>query len=114
MRRVLLVVVGGLILLPATASGAGPLFDGAMSFPWIQGPEGPEEYSWEVKLDKEEELKVIDERHLGVFWEDGEQAMTITATAAHDAVGTTVPTTLALVPPNVITLTVHHRDGNPA
>jgi hypothetical protein len=85
-----------------------------MTFQSIQGPEGPEEYSWEVKLDEEEELKAIDEHHAGVFWEDGTQAMTITAVAAHDAIGTSVPTTLTVTQPNVITLTVHHRDGNPA
>jgi hypothetical protein len=114
MRRVLLVVAAVLMLLPAAADGAVPLYDGGMAFQDIQGPEGPEDYSWEVKLDKEEELKVIDERRLGVFWEDGERAMTIMAVAAHDAIGTSVPTTLALTQPNIITLTVHHRDGNPA
>ena len=33
---------------------------------------------------------------------------------AHDAVGKSVPTTLEVSPPNVVTLTVHHRAGNPA
>ncbi|HEU5252076.1 MAG TPA: hypothetical protein VFU16_01965 [Solirubrobacterales bacterium] len=32
---------------------------------------------------------------------------------AHDAAGATVPTTLSVTQPNVITLTVHHRAGNP-
>jgi hypothetical protein len=114
MRRVFLVVAGVLLLLPAAASGAVPVYDGVMAFGDIEGPGGPAEYSWEVKLDEEEELKVIDERQVGVLWEDGERAMTITAVAAHDAIGTSVPTTLALTQPNIITLTVHHRDGNPA
>lgn len=114
MRRFLLVLLAAFVLAPATATAELPPFAGGMSFPEIQGPEGPEDYSWEVKLDEEEELKAIDERHAGVFWEDGTQAMTITATAAHDSIGTDVPTTLAVTEPNVITLTVHHRDGNPA
>jgi hypothetical protein len=100
-----------LLLLPAVAIGAVPLYDGGMAFPAIQGPGGPEEYSWEVKLDEEEELKAIDEHHAGVFWEDGTQVMTITAVAAHDTIGTSVPTTLTVTDPNVITLTVHHRSA---
>jgi len=114
MRRTLLVLLVAFVLAPATATAELPMFDGTMQFQEIQGPDGPEEFSWEAKLGQEEELKVIDDRHLGVFWEDGTQAMTITATAAHDAIGTSVPTTLALTEPNIITLTVHHRDGNPA
>jgi len=99
------------MLAPASAVADLPTYNGLMAFPEIQGPEGPEEYSWEVKLGEEEELKAIDERQAGVFWEDGTQAMTITAAAAHDAIGTSVPTTLAVSGPNVITLTVHHRSA---
>jgi hypothetical protein len=114
MRRVFLVLLAVFVLAPATAAAELPPFDGGMSFQAIQGPEGPEDYSWEVKLSDEEKLKTIDEDHAGVFWEDGTQAMTITAVAAHDAIGTSVPTTLTVTEPNVITLTVHHRAGNPA
>ncbi|MDX6634233.1 MAG: hypothetical protein QOF06_436 [Solirubrobacterales bacterium] len=113
MRRFLLVLAGVLLLLPAAAA-ALPVYDGGQTFPAIQGPEGPEDYSWEVKFGEGEELKAIDEHHAGVFWEDGTEAMTITAVAAHDAIGTDVPTTLTVTEPNIITLTVHHRDGNPA
>jgi len=67
-----------------------------------------------VKLGEGEELRQIDETHAGVFWEDGTQAMTITAQLAHDAEGVSVPTTLAVIEPNLVTLTVHHRAGNPA
>jgi hypothetical protein len=114
MRRFLLVLLAAFVLAPASATAELPTFDGTMQFQAIQGPDGPEEFSWEGKLGPEEELKAIDERHIGVFWEDGTQAMTITAIAAHDAIGTSVPTTLAVTQPNIITLTVHHRDGNPA
>jgi hypothetical protein len=83
-----------------------------MDFGSLNGPEDPEEFSWEVKLGEEEELKEIDERHAGVYWEDGTLAMQIEATAAHDADGATVPTTLMVTQPNIITLVVHHRDGS--
>jgi hypothetical protein len=105
------------LAMPAAAVAEEPCtapFDGLMIFPAIQGAEGPEDYCWEVKLGEEEELRQIDETHAGVFWEDGTQAMLITATLAHDAEGSIVPTTLAVTGPNLITLTVHHRAGDPA
>ena len=85
-----------------------------MSFPDIHSPEDPEDYCWEVKLGEEEELRQIDDTHAGVFWEDGTRAMLITAQLAHDADGAEVPTMLAVTDPNLVTLTVHHRAGNPA
>jgi hypothetical protein len=61
---------------------------------------------------EEEELRAIDETHAGVFWTaDNTLAMTITAQKAHDAEGKPVPTTLTVTQPNIITLTVHHRDA---
>ncbi len=86
-----------------------------MTFQRIDGPAGPEEYSWEVQLFDEQELKQIDERHAVVYDGDGEHtAFGIAAEPAHDAIGSTVPTTLSVSGVNVITLTVHHRAGNPA
>jgi hypothetical protein len=114
MRRVFLVVAAVLLLVPAGASGAVPLYDGAMTFQSIQGSDGPEEFSWEVTLHEGQYLQQLDEAHAGVFYEDGHPAFSIEAVAAHAADGATVPTTLAVTQPNVITLTVHHRDGNPA
>lgn len=113
MRRFLLVVAGVLLLAPAAAI-ALPSYDGAMTFQSIQGPDGPEEYSWEVNLYEGQYLQQVDEIHAGVFYEDGHHAFSIEAIAAHAADGATVPTTLAVTQPNIITLTVHHRDGNPA
>lgn len=89
-----------------------PMYNGLMSFGVLHGPDDPDEFSWEVKLGEEEELKEVDERHAGVYGEDGTLAMQIEAVAAHDADGTTVPTTLAVIQPNIIVLTVHHRDGS--
>jgi hypothetical protein len=56
----------------------------------------------------------LDDQTAQVYWVPGhEPAFTINATLAHDAIGTNVPTTLAVSEGDVITLTVHHRDGNP-
>lgn len=112
------IVVAAYVTAPATAIGEEvtcPTFDGVMSFPAIQGPGDPEEYCWEVEFnEEEEELRQIDNTHVGAFYGDGTQSMWITAQVAHDAEGATVPTTLALTARNMITLTVHHRAGNPA
>ncbi|HKF81414.1 MAG TPA: hypothetical protein VKB23_00455 [Solirubrobacterales bacterium] len=112
MRSVLLTVLVGLCAAIAPAAAVAeplPPYDGLMTFPDIQGPEGPEVFSWAVKLGEGEELRAIDETQAGVFWEEGTQAMTIDAVKAHDAIGSTVPTTLSVTQPNAITLTVHHR-----
>jgi hypothetical protein len=100
----------------ATAIPAEPCppFDGLMAFPDIHSLEDPENYCWEVKLGEEEELRQIDETHAGVFYEDGHRAMLIEAPLAHDADGASVPTTLSVAEPTLVTLTVHHRAGNPA
>jgi hypothetical protein len=92
-----------------------PIYDGDMTFQAIQGPDGPEEFSWEVTLYEGQELQAVDERHAAVYYADLKHiAFSIEAEVAHDADGATVPTTLSVTQPNVITLTVHHRDGNPA
>jgi hypothetical protein len=112
------VVTTLLLTLVGSAAADGPAlppFTGAMTFKSIQGPDGPEEYSWEVQLDEEQELVQVDERHAKVMWSDGVHvAFWITAVEAHDAEGAAVPTTIAVSDGNVLTLTVHHRDGNPA
>jgi len=100
------------MVLPAAASGAVPLYDGGMTFQSIQGPESPEDYTWEVNLGEEQELRAVDDRHAAVYYTDTEHvAFQIEATPAHDAEGVAVPTTLAVTQPNVITLTVHHRSA---
>jgi len=118
-RGLLLALVSVLACLapPAPGVAAEPCssaFGGLMSFHDIHGTDDPEDYCWEVKLGEGEELRQVDDTHAGVFWEDGTQAMTITAQMAHDAEGVSVPTTLTVTEPNLITLTVHHRAGNPA
>jgi hypothetical protein len=119
-RRALLgAVVAALICLglPSGAIAAAepcPPFDGGMSFPNIQSSADPEDYCWEVHLFEGQELRQVDETEAAVFYESGHQAFTIEAMEAHDAIGTTVPTSLTVTEPNLITLTVHHRAGNPA
>lgn len=112
MRRVLLVVAGVLLLAPAAATADPPTYNGLMTFPDIQGPADPESFSWAVSLGADQELRQVDETHAGVFYEDGTEAFSIHAEAAHDAEGKAVPTTLAVADPNVITLTVHHAGGS--
>jgi hypothetical protein len=88
----------------------------AATQPAIQDPAGPEEYSWEVGLDTDQELEQVDDQHVVVVF-DGEEsrvAFGITARPAHDSIGASVPTSLRLDEGNVITLIVHHRAGNPA
>lgn len=91
-----------------------PPYNGAMAFPSIWASGGSEQYFWEVQLETEQELVQIDERHAEVLHESGHRAFLITAEQAHDATGAEVPTSFEVVAPNLIALTVHHRDGNPA
>jgi hypothetical protein len=103
------------LLVPANAGAAEPpVYDGDLTFHRINGPEDPEEFSWQVELRAGEELRQIDETDAAVFYKSGYSAFSITAELAHDAIGTNVPTTLTVTEPNIITLTVHHREGNPA
>jgi hypothetical protein len=83
-------------------------------FPVIHGPSDPEAYAWEVSLFAGQRLEQADDHHVTVLWENGGQAFSIVAEPAHDVTGANVPTTLSVSGENVITLTVHHRAGNPA
>lgn len=86
-----------------------------MSFPPIQSPSDPEEYSWEVELGEDQELELIDEQTAEVFYTEGHHpAFGIHAVAAHDVEGTKVPTSLSVSEGSIGTLIVHHRAGNPA
>ncbi|HET7588618.1 MAG TPA: hypothetical protein VFK14_00315 [Solirubrobacterales bacterium] len=85
-----------------------------MSFGSIHGPEDPEDYCFEVDLSEGQELRQIDDQHAEVSYLDGHRAFGIEVEPAHDAIGTAVPTTLLVAQPNIITLTVHHRAGNPS
>jgi hypothetical protein len=84
-----------------------------MSFPTIHGAEDPEDYCWQVQLWEGQELGQVNATEAKVFYESGHEAFRIQAEPAHDAIGTTVPTTLTVTAPNLITLTVHHRADDP-
>lgn len=109
------VVILCALSIGSTAALAYPSLDeGGQVFPAIYSPAEPEEFSWEVTLGEEQELQQIDEQEIGVYYTDGHLALTIQAELAHDADGATVPTTIRVTGENVFTLTVHHREGNPA
>lgn len=85
-----------------------------MNFPAIREAGDPEEYSWKAILDPEQELRQIDDRHVAVVFKAEEtMVFMIIAEEARDADGTAVPTSLALSGGDLLTLTVHHRVGNP-
>lgn len=91
-----------------------PSYVGDMGFPAIQDPSGPEEYSWKVQLTKDQGLEQLDSQTVLIYYlSDHSSALKISAQAAHDATGADVPTTLEATEGDVITLTVHHRAGNP-
>jgi PASTA domain len=117
MRRFVLILFAVVAALTSSAGPAAaappPLSEGGMSFQAITDVSGPEEFSWTVELGPEQELKLIDDQHAGVFYEDGQPGFVLTARPAHDAEGSNVPTALAVSEGDVITLTVHHRAGNP-
>jgi len=85
-----------------------------MQFPDIHSAADPEDYCWEVELHEGQELRQIDDQHAAVYYEDEHIGMTIAAEQAHDADGSSVPTTLAVTGEDIVTLTVHHLEGNPA
>lgn len=89
-----------------------PLNDGGMIFEAIRNDEAPETYSFEVALSEDQELRQIDETHVQVYYSFGFPAFLISAEAAHDAIGTEVPTTIKITRENVVTLTVHYKAGS--
>jgi hypothetical protein len=97
----------------ATAGSCPSLSDGGQRFGQISGPEDPEDYCFEVTLGEEQELRQIDDRHVQAFYSTGQPSFEITAEQASDVEGASVPTTLTMTGSNIVTLTVHHREGNP-
>jgi hypothetical protein len=93
-------LVALVVLVPAATGAAAeplPTYDGGMTFQSIQGSAGPEEYSWEVNLGEGQDLRQVDNRNAAVYYTESEHlAFSIQAVEAHDAIGTTVPTSLAV------------------
>ncbi len=86
-----------------------PLYDGVLTFQDIRNEAASQQFQWEVDLEGGLVLKLIDSQHAQVYYPGGHPAFTITAEAAHDAVGKAVPTSLSVGSGNVVTLTVSHR-----
>jgi PASTA domain len=104
---------------PAAAELLGPapirnLDEGGMSLQEITGPEAPEEYPFRVHLGEEQFMEQVSPTEVDVDYPGHQQAFSLTAEQAHDAVGAAVPTTLELTGREEVTLTVYHREGNPA
>ncbi|HVD40057.1 MAG TPA: hypothetical protein VNC16_03510 [Solirubrobacterales bacterium] len=89
-----------------------PLFDGTMMFQAIRDASAPQSFSWRFNLNPEMEIEEVNDQTLQVWWkgEPRHPAVNISVTPAHDAIGSTVPTTLELSAANVVTLIVHHQD----
>jgi hypothetical protein len=88
-------------------------YDGVM-LSGITGPESPERFPLRVDLGRRQELRQVSSTEVQVVYSDGTESFSITAEKAHAANGAKVPTTLEKTGEDVITLTVHHRAGNPA
>jgi len=89
-----------------------PLYDGAMTYTAIRDKAGPEAFSWTVNLGAEQSLQLVDAKTAKVKYANGTTAFSILAAPAHDAVGASVPTHLA-VQGNTLTLYVEHRSVTP-
>lgn len=105
---------GGLTAGAAADEPSLPAYDGSMRFWPIQDAAGPEEFSWRVTLGPEQELVQTGDQSAAVLLPDEEVAMGIGVAVAHDSDGAMVPTSLLVTQPDVVTLVVHHREGNPA
>lgn len=88
-----------------------PKFDGVEAFQAIRGPEAPEEYSWTVELGEGVWMVEESPQMAEVYYEDGTAMMAITAEPAHDATGKSVPTSISVTEGDVLTLTVHYKEG---
>lgn len=90
-----------------------PIFDGAMTFQAIREASATEQFSWVVNMESDQSLRLVNDQFAQVVTDGIHPNFGITAEPAHDAVGSAVPTTLS-VAGNLLTLTVHHRAGNPS
>jgi PASTA domain len=84
-------------------------------FPEIFSSTSPEEYEYRPEwLVPGDAGKQVGEKEVVFIDSEGDAIGWVHAEPAHDAVGTSVPTTVRLVEGGSIVLTVHHREGNPA
>lgn len=114
-------LVVGFAIAPCSAAAEEPgdtapiqNFGGIFDFAVIHGPEAPENYPFRVNLREGEVLEQLSPTEVAIEFEGEVRMGTLVAEKARDAWGTEVPTTLMQTGPEVVTLTVHHRAGNPA
>lgn len=111
-----LIVAESVAATSANSSGSvdtviRPVFQGVFDYQSIRDLSAPEEYTWEVDLGKNQELVLVDSQYAAVKHKTlGLTAYAIMADPAHDAIGTTIETSLS-VTGNMITLTVPHKGG---
>ena len=87
-----------------------PIYEGAMTFKDIRDVSAPGIFYWHVGVNSDQELKQVNDQQAIVYWKEGGPAFSIKAIAAHDAVGTSVQTSIEVIGPDSIALTVHHKD----
>jgi hypothetical protein len=101
--------------LPVEEPDTAPIheYNGVMFF-GITGPESPERWPMRIDLSNDQQLRQMSPTEVQVVFSDGTESFSITAEKAHAADGARVLTTLEETGPDVVTLTVHYRAGNPA
>lgn len=97
-----------------TDSVVRPLNEGGLIFTAIRDNSAPENYSFRVELAEGQELRSVDDQHAEVEYPGFGPAFTITAVPAHDAIGTTVPTSVTVDGPDIVTLHVHYKQPPPS
>lgn len=88
-----------------------PEYNGAQTFQAIRSTSSPDSFSWTVKLTEGQKLQLVNPVQAEVLYEDGTRSFLINAEQAHDATGTTVPTSLS-VTGNILTLKVDHHSAS--
>jgi tripartite motif-containing protein 71 len=92
-----------------------PMANGGYNFADIRSQAAPEHYAYELELSPKLELVQVSPSEVAIRYTDGGPvSFSITALPAHDAIGTAVPTHIAVTGSDVVTLTVEHRGTSPA
>jgi PASTA domain-containing protein len=106
----ILCAVAMAFLASPAAAEPPPVYAPPLTFPTIESSADPEDYSWLVELGPGETLTQVSPIE-AVIESAGEIKEQIFVRGAHDAINTSVPTTLAVAEGDVLTLTVHHLSG---
>ena len=116
MLRILCAIVACLAIAatPAAAETTGEIPPYAGGWPPITGPEAPEGYVYRVELSSQLELVQATPTEVLVKYIDGPVSYVLYAGSAHDVDGATVPVTLTVTGPDLVTRTIYHREGKPA